>query len=104
MKKLFYNPIEIPEKFRIKSAAFGIDVEYTPETSGGKPIYFDDLYDIAENRYFDSIQVFVTTHEETYYRDTKNPMEKVPLTGWIDLCDYKKGGGYLDDKAGIYKE
>lgn len=102
MKKLFYNPIEVPEKIKVKSIAFGLDIEYEPSAAEGKPVYFDDLYLFAKNRYFDSVQVFLTSHNEAYYRDSKNPIEKVPVTGWVDLCDYKKGGGYLDDKTGLY--
>lgn len=103
MKKLYYNPIELPEKIKIKSVAFGLDTEYTPSTSEGKPVYIDELYDFAKNRYFDSVQVFLTSHNEAYYRDSKNPIEKVSVTGWVELCDYKKGGGYLDDKTGLYR-
>ena len=103
MKKLYYNPIEVPEKIRIKSVAFGIDIEYTPNTSEGKPVYIDELYDFAKNRYFDSVQVFLTSHEEAYYRDSKNPIEKVPVTGWVDLRVLERGGGYLDDKTGLYR-
>ena len=79
-----------------------LHIEYEPSAAEGKPVYFDDLYLFAKNRYFDSVQVFLTSHNEAYYRDSKNPIEKVPVTGWVDLCDYKKGGGYLDDKTGLY--
>ena len=98
MKKLYYNPFEIPEKIKIKSVAFGIDVEYSSDDSEGKPVGFDDLFDFAKNRYFDSVQVFLTPHDEAYYRDSNFPHQKVEVTGWVELCDFKKGGGYLDDK------
>lgn len=40
MKQLYYNPIELPEKIRIKSSCFNINVEYSPQESDGKPVFF----------------------------------------------------------------
>jgi len=99
MKTLYYNPIEIPEKVRVISKCFGIDTEYDPVCSEGKPVYIDDLFDLAKSRAFDDVQVYFTSHEEAYIKPSKGSTDKRQVLGWFSLVGVANGGGYLDDKA-----
>lgn len=98
MKQLYYNPMEVPEKIRIKSSCFNIDVEYLAWESDGKPIHMDDLFDLAKSRAFESVEVYLTSHNESYVKDSKKAVVGTFITGWVSLLNIGNGGGYLEDK------
>lgn len=99
MKYLFYNPIEIPQKAHIVSEAFNIDVTYDTFEAGKRPIGFDELFSLARLDCFDAVEIYLTPHEQAYYKKSKKSLEGVPVTGWINLKEYRNGGGYLEDKS-----
>lgn len=103
MKQLYYNPIEIPEKVKIKSTCFNIDVEYDTWQSDGKPVYMNDLFDLAKSRAFEDVQVYLTSHNGAYVKANKKALVGDSITGWISLSDYGNGGGYLEDKYCIMR-
>ena len=99
MKKMYYNPIEMPVRIKIVSKCFNVDVEYIPEvTSHNYPCHFDDLFLLAYSSCFDEVAVYVTEHEQAYIRKTKNS-PKEHLKGWVSLKGVVDGGGYLNDKS-----
>lgn len=98
MKTLYYNPIEIPCKIKIVSRCFGIDVEYSPEESEGKPVYVDELFTLAKSDSFDDVAVYFTAHEQAYIRKNKFAV-KESIEGWFSLKGIRNGGGYLNDKG-----
>lgn len=100
MKKLFYNPAEVPVEVILGSMALGFKKQYVC-LSGGGPMFMEELFKLAATDTFDTVQVFLTPHNQAYYRDTKYPLEQVPVDGWISLKDYKNGGGYLKDRTGL---
>jgi len=100
MKKLFYNPIEHPVAVKLESEVLGVNKQYEPNASEG-PGSMDELFKLAATDSFDKVEVKLTVHNQAYYRDTKYPLEQVPVDGWISLKDYKNGGGYLKDRTGL---
>lgn len=98
MKKLFYNPIEHPVAVRLESKVLGVNKQYEAYTCEG-PIGMEELFKLAATDSFDKVEVKLTAHNQAYYRDSKNPLEQVPIDGWISLKDYKNGGGYLKDRT-----
>ena len=98
MKKLYYNPMEVPERIHILSRAFGIDVVYDITNAEGKPVYLDDLFEVAKSSVFEAVEVFLTEHNEAYYRESRHVYVREALAGWVNLREYKKGGGYLQDR------
>ena len=97
MKYLYYNPIEVPEKIHIVSKAFGLDITYAANNSGNKPISFSELFAIADLECFDAAVVYLSPHEQSYYKNKKSAIEGFSVVGWVDLKDFYNGGGYLDD-------
>lgn len=61
----------------------------------------EELFKLAATDSFDIVEVKLTPHNQAYYRDSKNPLEQVPVEGWISLKDYKNGDDYLKDKTGL---
>ena len=100
MKKLFYNPIEHPVAIKLESKILGVNKQYEPNVVGG-PVSMEELFKLAATDSFDKGEVKLTAHNQAYYRDSKNPLEQVPVEGWISLKDYKNGGGYLKDRIGL---
>ena len=100
MKKLFYNPIEHPVAIKLESKILGVNKQYEPNVVGG-PVSMEELFKLAATDSFDKVEVNLTPHNQSYYRDSKNPLEQVPVEGWISLKDYKNGGGYLKDRIGL---
>ena len=100
MKKLFYNPIEHPVAVKLESKILGVNKQYEPNVVGG-PVSMEELFKLAATDSFDKVEVKLTAHNQAYYRDSKNPLEQVPVEGWISLKDYKNGGGYLKDRIGL---
>lgn len=100
MKKLFYNPIEHPVAIKLESKILGVNKQYEPNVVGG-PVSMEELFKLAATDSFDKVEVKLTAHNQAYYRDSKNPLEQVPVEGWISLKDYKNGGGYLKDRIGL---
>lgn len=98
MKKLFYNPSEVPVEIKLESRLLGVKKQYEGY-SGGGPIWLDELFKLAATDSFDVVEVKLTPHNQAYYRDSKNPLERVEVDGWISLKDYKNGGGYLKDRT-----
>lgn len=97
MKKLFYNPIEVPEEIHIVSKCFGVDVKYTPFDSTGQPVHLDELFELAKLNCFDEVKVYFSKHNQAYIRKTgENTKEEV--LGWVSLKRLKNGGGYFTDK------
>lgn len=99
MKYMFYNPIELPEKVHIVSMCFGIDMTYDVSESNGKPVYFEQLFLLAQSESFDKVEIYLTSHNGAYYKKSKKAIEGFALTGWTDLKAYRNGGGYLEDKS-----
>lgn len=97
MKKLFYNPSELPVAARLESSLLGVHKEYECYNGEG-PVWMDELFRLAATTTFDKVEVKLTAHNQAYYRDSKNPLEQVPVEGWVSLKDYKDGGGYLKDR------
>ncbi len=100
MKKLFYNPIEHPVAVKLESKILGVNKQYESNVVGG-PVSMEELFKLAATDSFDKVEVKLTAHNQAYYRDSKNPLEQVPVEGWISLKDYKNGGGYLKDRIGL---
>lgn len=99
MKVLYYNPLEIPQKVHIVSAAFGIDVSYEePYTGVDLDIGMDELFNLSKCDSFDEVAVYFTLHNEAYTRNSKKDVVKTPVIGWFSLKGVAKGGGYLEDK------
>ncbi len=98
MKKLFYNPSEVPVEVKLESKLLGVKKQYEC-LSGGGPIWMEELFKLAATDSFDVVEVHLTPHNQAYYRDSKNPFEQVEVDGWISLKDYKNGGGYLKDRT-----
>ena len=98
MKKLFYNPSELPIAVRLKSSILGVNKEYECHTGEG-PVWMEELFRLAATDSFEIVEVNLTPHNQAYYRDSKNPLEQVPVEGWISLKGYKNGGAYLKDRT-----
>lgn len=99
MKTLYYNPIEIPEKVRVKSKGFNIDIEYeTMYANDNLPVYIDDIFDLAKIKFFESVEVYLTNHNDAYYKKSKQATIGYAINGWVSLKEYKNGGGLFDDK------
>lgn len=99
MKYLYYNPFEVPQRVKIQSKCFGIDVEYAPWEAGEKPVGFRSLFELAALECFDDVQIYLTPHEQAYWKSKKNDSVGTSITGWISLKKYRNGGGYLEDKC-----
>ena len=84
MKKLFYNPIEHPIAVKLESKALGVNKQYEPNAGEG-PGSMDELFKLAATDSFDKVEVKLTAHNQAYYRDSKNPLEQIPVEGWISL-------------------
>ncbi len=98
MNYLFYNPIEFPNMIRIKSSCFGIDVEYEPlDINNKKPTKIEELFILSKSRYFESVEVLLTTNNDAYEKNNKKALVGTRVKGWVDLKKYKDGGGYLSD-------
>lgn len=98
MNYLFYNPIEFPNMIRIKSSCFGIDVEYEPlDINNKKPTKIEELFILSKSRYFESVEVLLTTKNDAYEKNNKKALVGTRVKGWEDLKKYKDGGGYLSD-------
>lgn len=102
MKKLFYNPIEHPVAVKLESKVLGVNKQYESNAGEG-PGSMDELFKLAATDSFDNVEVYLTPHNQAYYRDSKNPLEQVPVEGWISLKDYKNGGGYMKDRTITFK-
>lgn len=100
MKRLYYNPLEPAAKIRIKSRCFEIDTEYEPCNSDSydKPAFIHDLFKLAALDCFDDVQVYLTSHEQAYWKSKKAAFVGTRITGWVSLKEYKDGGGYLEDQ------
>ncbi len=97
MKKLYYNPIEVPVEIRLESRILGVKKQYPCHTGEG-PVFLEELFKLAATDSFETVEVKLTPHNQAYYRDTRNPLEAVAVDGWISLKEYKNAGGYLKDK------
>ena len=98
MKVLFYNPFEHPNKVRIVSSVFSIDVCYEAPYDGVKlNTSFDTLFNIAKCQVFDNVEVYLTPQNEAYTRKNKKDLERVPVIGWVSLKEVRDGGGYNED-------
>lgn len=85
MNYLFYNQIEFPNMIRIKSSCFGIDVEYEPlDINNKKPTKIEELFILSKSRYFESVEVLLTTNNEAYEKTTKKHLWGLASkVGWI---------------------
>lgn len=97
MKYLFYNPIEQPLAIKLKSTALNIDTTIIRDEEPEKSRYINDLFNLQESRYFEEISIKLGISNDAYYKTSKKSNQRFPLTGWINLFDYKNGGGYLED-------
>lgn len=96
---LFYNPIEIPTKIRVKSTALGIDATYEePYYKVDIDIGIDDLIKLAADPRYEEVSVYLTSHNQAYTRANKKDPQKQDVVGWFSLKGIKDGGGYLGDK------
>lgn len=98
MRKLYYNPIELPAKVHIISKCFGVDVIYEQPYGENAPIFIADLYKLAQLDAFDEVAVYLTLNNDAYYRENRRPFNKYFALGWISLKESRHGGGYLEDK------
>lgn len=98
MKQLYYNPIELPEKIRIKSSCFNINVEYAPQESDGKPVFLQELFYLSKSESFDAVEVYLTSHNAAYIKTGKKATIGTRISGWVSLKKYGNGGGYLEDQ------
>lgn len=98
MKYLYYNPYEYPVEIKIKSNALKIDETIDWNKTPERVRSIDDLFTLQNSNYFEEISIKLTAHNEAYYKTTKKDTEKYPVTGWINLKDFKDAGGYLNDK------
>lgn len=98
MKKLFYNPMELPEAVLLESKILGVSKKYECHTGEG-PVWMKELFKLAATDSFEKVEVLLSDHNQAYYRNSKNPFEQVSVVGWISLKDYKNGGGYTNDRS-----
>ena len=99
MKYLFYNEVEFPLKYRIKSKCFGLDIEYDAYDKSTKYpcLFMKDLFDLAKCQTISDVQIYCTWHLEAYVKDDKKSLNGFTVEGWISLKEVKNGGGYLKD-------
>ena len=45
----------------------------------------EELFRLAATDSFEIVEVNLTPHNQAYYRDSKNPLEQVPVEGWISF-------------------
>ena len=77
-EKIFYNPIEHPVAIKLESKVLGVNKQYKPYTGEGS-IGMEELFKLAATDSFDIVEVKLTPHNQAYYRDSKNPLEQVPV-------------------------
>ncbi len=97
MKYLYYNPIERPLAIKLKSCALGIDLTIINDEYPEKVRAIEDLFLLYKTRYFDEVSIQLGKRNCAYYKNKKSGIEKFPITGWINLKDFKNAGGYLND-------
>ena len=56
MKKLFYNPSELPIAVRLKSSILGVNKEYECHTGEG-PVWMEELFRLAATDSFEIVEV-----------------------------------------------
>lgn len=96
---LFYNPIEIPSKIKIKSTVLGIDATYEePYSNVDIDIGISNLIKLATDPRYEEVSVYLTSHNQAYTRTDKKDPQKQDVVGWLSLKGIKDGGGYLGDK------
>ena len=100
MKILYYNHIEMPAEVRLESKVLGVKKQYQCDAPSG-PVDMDELFRLASTDTFGTVDVLLTSHNEAYYRKTKESAQKEVVDGWVSLKEYKNGGGYLNDKARV---
>ena len=95
MKKLYYNPIEMPLSIKLISKT-GEVREISEQKDPTELIPLDYLFDSIED--YKDILVKLTSHNEAYYpKHNGKGYERVPVKGEISLKEYVNGGGYLED-------
>lgn len=88
----------MPVAVILQSKILGVSKEYQCHTGEG-PVWMDELFKLAATNSFEKVEVLLSSNNQAYYRNSKNPFEKIPVDGWISLKDYKNGGGYANDKS-----
>lgn len=80
---LRYVYTETPSMVRIKSESLCLDHTFVPGVSKNF-VSFNDLVELLESKYIDSIHAFVPKDAKAYYICPISN-EKIPIYGWIDL-------------------
>ena len=62
-----------------------------------KPTRIEELFILSKSRYFESVEVLLTTNNDAYEKNNKKALVGTRVKGWVDLKKYKDGGGYLSD-------
>ncbi len=91
MLYLDYDPIEIPSRIRIFSKGLDLDLDYEPSKFNSQLLcYIDDLYKLASTGLFESISVYLTSHNSAYCVNGKDGSVTPVCDSWVDLCKIKK--------------
>lgn len=82
----YYYP-ELVSTARIKSESLCLDYTFVPEASVN-PLSLQDLCELSNEKYIDSMRVFIPKKAEAYYIDYISD-EKVSVYGWVDLNEFE---------------
>lgn len=101
MKRLYYNPLEIPNRIVLIKGDTRIELsnqnDYTDDRLTESICYLKDLFKVLDD--YDDVLVSLTSHNQAYY--WKNN-ETVTVAGEVSLKEFSNGGGYMNDKKMIY--
>ena len=82
----YYYP-ELASTVRVKSESLCLDYTFVPGASVN-PLSLQDLCKLSNEKYIDSVRVFIPKTAEAYYIDCINN-EKVSVYGWVELNEFK---------------
>ena len=83
--------MEMPSRIRISSKALALDLDYNPSESDSRYVcYIDDLYKLASTGLFESVSVYLTSHNSAWLVNGKDGSATPVCDSWIELCKVKK--------------